>query len=147
MSKTRNYLHIVFGTKYHQKTIPLNKKDKLYTYIAGIIKNKKSTPIAINGMENHIHLLIDLHPTIALADMIKDIKVSSSKMLQHTFLFPLYEGWASEYFACSVSPSHTDKVKEYIENQEVHHNGREYKTEMEEFVKKIGFVLYNDDLN
>ena len=147
MSKTRNYLHIVFGTKYHQRTILQDKKDNLYAFIGGIIKNKKSESIAINGMENHIHILIDLHPTVALADLVRDIKVSSSKMLQRTFMFPNYGGWASEYFACSVSPSHTDKVKEYINNQELHHGKKEYGAEMEEFVRKLGFTLYKDDLD
>ena len=147
MSKTCNYLHIVFGTKYHRNTIPLDKKERLYSYISGVVKNKKSSLIAIGGIENHVHILIDLHPGIALADLVKDIKVSSTKMLQHTFIFPLYEGWASEYFASSVSPSHTDKVKEYIKNQVQHHHGNEYAMEVESFVKKMGFVLHKDDLD
>lgn len=145
MSRTRCYFHIVFGTKYRARTIPLDKKETLYKYITGIVKNLKSDLIRINGVENHVHLLIDLNPTVALADMVKNIKQSSSKMLNQTFIFPLWEGWASEYYACSVSPAHVPMIKEYIDKQEEHHLATDYVTEVRSFVSKMGMTLYNDE--
>ena len=147
MSKTCSYFHIVFGTKFRGKTIPADRKERLYKYIISIVKNKRSSLIKINGIENHIHILLNLHPTVALADMVRDIKSNSSKMIQATFLLPLFEGWAKEYFACSVSPSHVGAVKDYIENQESHHITKEYDKEIEDFVTKMGMSLYVDDLD
>ena len=97
-------------------------------------------------MEEHTHILIDLHPTVALADLVKVVKQSSSKWISETNYLPLFEGWASEYFACSVSPSHLEGVRRYIENQESHHDGKQYFSEMEDFVGKMGMVMYRDDL-
>ena len=147
MSKTSCYFHIVFGTKFRQKTIFPDRKSRLYQYIASIIKNKKSELIIINGVENHIHILMNLHPTVALADMVRDIKSNSSKMIQQTFCLPMFEGWAKEYFASSVSPAHVDAVKTYIENQEAHHKTKEFESEIMDFAAKMGMTLYEGDLD
>ena len=144
MSYTRSYFHIVFGTKYHIKCISRDRKSRLYAYITNSIKNKKSSRIAINGMEEHVHILVDLHPTVSLADLVKTIKQTSSRWLTETFLLPLFEGWSSEYYACSVSPSHVKAIEEYIANQEIHHSQKEYKNEMKDFVEKMGMTLYQD---
>ena len=146
MSKTRNYLHIVFGTKYRKNVILLDRKERLYRYITGTVKNKNSEIIAINGVENHIHILLNLHPTVSLSEIVKSIKQSSSKRISETNYLPMFEGWANEYFACSVSPSHVEAVKNYIMNQEIHHHGRDYKEEVQDFVLKMGLTLYKDEI-
>ena len=145
MSCTCNYLHIVFGTKYRKNTILIDRRERLYQYITQIIKNKKSELLKINGIGNHVHILLNLHPTIALAEMMKNIKQSSSKMITERYLFPDWEGWASEYYACSVSPSHLPPVKEYISNQEYHHGIKDFVEEMNDFVGKMGMTLYRDE--
>ena len=147
MSKTCNYLHIVFGTKCRKPTIELSGREKLYSYIAGIIKNKKSRVISINGIDDHVHILLDLHPTVSLSSIVRDIKANSSKMIQETFCFPYFEGWASEYFASSVSPAHVEPVEEYILQQESHHGVKNYEEEMRDFLSRFGYSLYEDDLN
>ena len=146
MSKTICYHHIVFGTKSRGRTISREKKEKLYSFITKIIQNKKSDLIAINGMEDHIHILLNLHPSVALADMVKAIKQSSSRKITETFYLPLFEGWASEYYACSVSPSHLEAVKSYIRKQEDHHKEKEYTHEIKSFVSKMGLTLYRDEV-
>ena len=146
MSKTRSYHHIVFGTKYRQRTILLEKRNSIYAYITKIVENKKSTLIAINGIEDHIHILLDLHPTIALAEMVKAIKQSSSKRIRETFIFPMFEGWAAEYYACSVSPSHVTPIATYIDNQLTHHKGKNYSEEIVDFVTKMGLQVYKDEI-
>lgn len=146
MSKTRSYHHIVFSPKFRRKVIALDRKERLYAYITKVIQNKKSTLVKINGMEDHIHILLDLHPTVALADMVKTIKQSSSKRLSETNYLPLFEGWASEYYACSVSPSHVEAVKGYIAGQQEHHKSKDYVNEVEDFVTKMGLTLYKDEL-
>ena len=144
MSYTRSYFHIVFSTKKRQRTIPLDRRERINQYISGVIKNKNCEPIKVNGIEDHIHILLNLHPTVALADIVRLIKQSSSKMITQTFCCPMWEGWESEYFASSVSPSHVEKVKEYIIQQEEHHKGKDFGSEAEEFVRKMGMEMYRD---
>jgi REP element-mobilizing transposase RayT len=71
MSYTRLLYHVVFRTKHSRKTIPEAHEKELYAYILGIVDNKKSKLYRIGGIENHLHLLIDMHPTFALSERIK----------------------------------------------------------------------------
>ena len=109
MSAYRQILyHIVFRTKGSEKTINQEYSQDLYKYIWGVIKNKKCILFRINGMEDHIHILSDLHPSIALADYIRDIKVSSSKWLKESELFPEFKGWGIKY--CALTYSYNDNL-------------------------------------
>ena len=79
MSSCRQVIYqIIFRTKHSEKTLSLEENDRLFKYIWGIIKNKNCHLYRINGMDEHIHILTDLHPSIALADFIRDIKTASS---------------------------------------------------------------------
>jgi len=104
MSSFRQILyHIVFRTKNSAKTLPLSDSNELYRYIWGIIRNKTGTLLRINGMEDHVHLLSDLPPTIALADYVHEIKVSSSHWLKSNPKFPTFRGWAEGYAALTYA--------------------------------------------
>ena len=85
-------------------------RDELYGYISGIIRNKKCVVYKINGVEDHLHILTDLHPSIALADLIKDIKIASSNYIKEKNLFPGFIGWQSGYgaflFSALLEKSH-----------------------------------------
>ena len=85
--------HIIFRTKGSEKTIVQAHSVDLYKYTGGIIKNKQCTLFRINGMEDHLHILSDLHPSVALADYIRDIKVSSAKWMKASGFFPNFRGW------------------------------------------------------
>ena len=109
MSAYRQILyHIVFRTKGSEKTINQDHSADLYRYIWGIITHKKCTLFRINGMEEHIHILSDLHPSIALADYIREIKVSSAKWMKGTGHFPNFRGWGITHFA-ALSPPNVKK--------------------------------------
>ncbi|HBE42757.1 MAG TPA: hypothetical protein DDW27_16445 [Bacteroidales bacterium] len=89
MSSYRQHLyHIVFRTKDSKPTINPENSGQLYAYITGIIKNRESFLYRINGVENHIHILTDMNPSIAPVDFVKDIKVSSSKWIKGSGFFP-----------------------------------------------------------
>ena len=75
---TQILYQIVFSTKNRKKCLIYENQSKLYKYIWGIIKNKKCHLYRIGGVENHIHIITHLHPSIALANFIKDIKIASS---------------------------------------------------------------------
>jgi REP element-mobilizing transposase RayT len=87
------YYHLVFNTKNRQRTIPDESSQELYKYIWGIIKNKGGKLYRINGSSEHLHLLCDLHPSMALADFVRDIKMSTSEWLKQNKNFPDFAGW------------------------------------------------------
>lgn len=121
MSYTKILYHIVFRTKNSKNTIPNDKSEILYRYIWGFMENKKCKLFRINGMPDHIHLLIDLHPTLAIADFIKELKISTNKFLRNHIDFPSFEAWAEGYAALTYSKNELETVKNYIANQREHH--------------------------
>jgi putative transposase len=104
MSSYRQHLyHLVFRTKDSLPTIRQDHVNDLYAYITGIIKHKKSHMYRINGVENHLHILTDINPSLAPIDFMRDVKVSSSLWIKCSNLFPSFRGWAIGYgsFTCS----------------------------------------------
>lgn len=137
MSSYRQILyHIIFRTKNSQCTLDLAHKDELYNYIWGIIKNKNGFLYQINGMEEHIHILSDLHPNIALADYLRDMKTASSIWLKDNTHFPNFEGWAGGYAALTYAYADKDKVIEYIKNQQEHHKKISFEEEYRKLLKE-----------
>jgi REP element-mobilizing transposase RayT len=115
------YYQIVFSTKYRKHTIVDQHSDKLYCYITGIIQQKKCTLYRINGVEDHIHIFCDLHPALALADLVKDIKVASNLWMKNSGLFPSFIGWQEGYGAFTYSIRQRDTIINYVKNQKIHH--------------------------
>jgi putative transposase len=100
MSSYRRILyHLVFRTKYSRKNLIPEHSKELYAYLMGIIRNKHCFLYRINGMEDHLHILCELHPSIALADFMRDMKTSSSIWLKQSGKFPKFTGWADGYAA------------------------------------------------
>ena len=142
MSAYRQILyHIVFRTKRSEKTINQDHSAELYKYIWGIINNKKCVLYRINGMEEHIHILSDLHPSVALADYIKDIKVSSAKWMKASGLFPTFDGWGIKYCALTYSYKERDSLISYIKNQQEHHKTESFHDEIVRLFKEHGIDL------
>lgn len=112
---------IVFGTKYRKPTIHPAGEIELYKYIHGIIKEKNCKLLRINGIEDHIHIFSDLHPSICLSDFVKDIKVSSSIWMKQSGLHPSFTGWQDKYGAFTYSVREKDMIINYIKNQKKHH--------------------------
>ncbi len=122
MSSYRQLLyHFVVRTKNSQKTIDSRQAKQLFAYIAGIIKNKNSHLYRINCMEDHIHFLTDVHPSIALSDFIRDIKVSTSIWMRNCGYFPGFEGWSDGYGVFTCSFADAGEIAVYISNQQEHH--------------------------
>ena len=134
---TQILYQIIFSTKERDKSLVEEMRPELYNYIWGILKNNKCHLYRINGIEDHIHILTHLHPSIALAELIKDIKISSSKMIKEENIFPKFNGWQIGYGAFTYSIDAKEKIIEYIINQKKHHAKlsfkEEYKTILKEF--------------
>ena len=133
--------HIIFRTKNSAKTLPLSDSEELYRYIWGIIKNKKGTLLRINGMEDHVHILSDLPPTIALADYVRDIKAYSSHWLKENPKFPTFDGWAEGYAALTYAWRDRDMIVDYIKNQREHHRQTDFLTEYRQLLEEQGIVI------
>ena len=145
MSKTQLLCHVVFCTKDRAKTIPLTKREELYKYIYGILNSLGCYLVRINGMEDHIHILFELKPTLSLSETMKTVKQSSSFWLKDNQIFSDFEGWGRGYFAVSVSPTAKESCRRYIMNQELHHRGEGFVGELESMIKKIGLEWFEDE--
>ena len=133
--------HIVFRTKRSEKTINQEHSTELKKYIWGIIKNKKCVLFRINCMEDHIHLLTDLHPSVALADYVRDIKVSSTKWIKQSEKFPGFKGWGIKYCALTYSYRDRDTIINYIKNQQEHHKKESFRDEIKRLFLEEGIDL------
>ena len=121
MSYRQIIYHIVFSTKNRETSIANEHCEQLYMFIWGISKNKNCKLYRINGIEDHIHLLVDLHPSIALADYVKDIKVASNLWMKESGKFPEFGGWQVSYGAFTYSVKEKHVLINYIKNQKIHH--------------------------
>jgi len=112
---TQLYVHVIFAVKARRLLISNLWKDNLYKYITGIITNKNQKLMIINGMPDHLHLLIGLKPDCALSDLVRDVKANSSKWInENKFVQSKFE-WQSGFGAFSVSKSGLNAVANYIE--------------------------------
>jgi REP element-mobilizing transposase RayT len=96
-------------------------RQQVFAYMAGIIKNHKCQPFIVNGVEDHVHILTHLHPSVALASLVKDIKMSSHAFIDDHHLFPDFNSWQRGYAAFSYSIEARFNLIRYIERQEMHH--------------------------
>jgi len=141
MSYTRLLYHIVFRTKYSKNTIPAEHEKELYAYIMGIIKNKKSKLYRIGGTENHLHLLVDIHPTFALSDFMRELKEHSSKWLATNPNFPDFEGWAVSFAGFTYNLNNKQTIINYIKNQKEHHKAVAFEKEYRQFLLNNGIDI------
>ncbi len=141
MSYTQILYHIVIRTKNSIPTFKPENSNELYKYIWGVIKNKKGTLYQINGMQDHIHLVCDLHPTISLADYVKSIKIASSLWIKNSGLFPLFDGWSEGYCALTYSYKEKDTVINYVKNQQEHHKKETCQEEMSRIFAELGVKI------
>jgi len=139
MSSYRQILyHLTFHTKNGEKVLHNSGNEELFKYIWGVIKNKKCRLYRINGVEDHIHIVCDLHPSIALADLVKDIKVSSSIWIKARGIYPLFSNWAESYGAFTLSIREKDIIIKYVMNQQEHHRRENFRDEFIRLLKENG---------
>jgi REP element-mobilizing transposase RayT len=141
MSYTKLLYHIVFRTKYGKNTIPEVHEKELYAYIMGIVNNKKSKLYRIGGTENHLHLLVDMHPTLALSDFMKELKEYSSKWLKQNSNFPNFEGWAVSFAGFTYNLYDKQTIINYIINQKEHHKTVTFEEEYRQFLIDNGITI------
>jgi REP element-mobilizing transposase RayT len=127
-----NFIHCVFSAKNRQALIPVGRTEELYAYLDGIARGEGFDVMAAGGTSNHVHLLIALPATCALAHAVQKLKGSSSKWMGEDF------SWQEGYGAFSVSASQVEVVKSYIRNQETHHRKRNFEQEFVNLLRSCG---------
>jgi putative transposase len=132
------YAHIVFHTKNNVPLIRPETEDELYSYLGGILKSYRSNPIQIGGTADHTHILCTLPKTMALADLVEEIKKSSSKWIKSKGSHYQNFFWQDGYGGFSVSNSGVEAVKKYILNQKEHHNKVSALDEYKNFLDEYG---------
>ncbi len=133
---TQIIYQIVFSTKHRERVMKKKNRDDLFKYIWGIIKNKNCHLYRINGVEDHLHIVTHLHPSISLASLVKDIKVASSMYIKEQNLFEGFIGWQDGYGAFTYTVKEKDRLIEYVKNQEEHHKIKTFKDEYLELLKE-----------
>ncbi len=126
---TQLYYHVVFAVRNRESLITQKIKTDLYRYITGIVKGQHQFLVAINGMPDHIHLLLSCKPDIKLSDLVKEIKEHSNKFINESGHLHGRFYWQAGYGAFSVSKSESARVIEYIKGQEEHHKKSTFRQE------------------
>ncbi|MBS0655246.1 MAG: IS200/IS605 family transposase [Verrucomicrobia bacterium] len=132
------YVHLVWSTKERENLIDMDIQNRLYKYMGGITKSEKATLLAIGGIANHVHLLIDLPLTLSIPALVKQLKGSSSKWIHENFKGGKPFSWQVGYGAFSVSKSLVPVVENYIDRQEEHHKHTTFEEEYYALLKCHG---------
>ena len=140
MANTYTQIHIqfVFAVKHRAALIHNDWEIQFHKYITGIAANLQHKMLAINGMPDHLHMFIGLHPTMSVSDVAEKVKASSSKWVNDHKLTGSHFNLQSGYGAFSYSKSQIGNVCRYIENQKKHHHKKSFLEEYREFLVKFG---------
>ena len=139
MAYTNLLYHIVFRPKNSESVIPMENEEMLYRYIWGVVKHKNGVLYRIGGMPDHVHLLVQLPATVAIADFVRDLKTSTNVYLkENKDSFPKFDGWARSYCALTYSYNEKDTIINYIKNQKEHHKKVSFRDELLGLLRESG---------
>jgi putative transposase len=135
------YIQTVFAVSSRMSLVKPAFKNDLYKYISGIVRNQGQKLIAINGMADHIHILIGLRPAMALADLVQEIKVDSTNFINRKKWIHGRFSWQEGYGAFSYGHSQLNTIIRYIQNQEKHHGRRSFQQEYLALLRKFDIAF------
>jgi putative transposase len=131
------HYHAAFSTKDRYPLITKDWRDSLHAYLGGILRRLNGVPLAIGGIEDHVHVLMGLRATHAVASVMREVKAGSSEWIHSTVGKKSFV-WQPGYFGVTVSPSQVERVKHYILRQEEHHLHKTFEQEYIEMLKLAG---------
>ena len=134
---------LVFAVKYRDRLLTKEIRAEVFSYMSGILTNRKHKSIIINGMSDHVHILFGSNPNDKLSDLVACLKRDSSSFINEKNWFKGKFHWQDGYGAFSYGRSQLDKIYNYILNQENHHNRRTFREEYIELLNKFE-VKYED---
>ena len=130
------YIQAVFAVEGRANLLQKPWREDVFKYMAGIIKGKNQKPIIVNGVANHVHLFIGLKPSMALSDLVRDIKNNTSNFINSQKFVQGKFSWQEGFGSFSYAHSQIEQVYQYILNQEEHHHKKTFKEEYLDFLKK-----------
>ena len=133
---TQIHMQTIFAVQNRISLINPKWEKRLYEYMAGIIKSFDHKPLILNGMPDHIHILVSCKPSITLSNIVKEIKEHSSKYINEKGFIKGKFSWQEGFGAFSVSYRNIEQVVNYIKNQEEHHKIKSFKEEYLEFLNE-----------
>lgn len=136
-------IHIIFTTKGRTPNLSSALRPSLHAYLATVARNNTCECFCVGGTEDHVHLAIGLSRTLTVADLVKELKTSSSQWLKTQAPTLSTFAWQEGYGAFSVSPSHLEALRGYIEKQEEHHRQRSFQDEYRKLLEAYG-IAFNE---
>jgi putative transposase len=128
---TQILYQLVFGSKNHLPFLSQKNQDILFSYIAGVLKNKSCHSYIVGGASNHIHIISHIHPSVCLSSLVKDIKRATHELiLREKLLFPYFPGWQVGFSAFTYHISSKDSLIAYVSHQMEHHKMISFKDEL-----------------
>jgi putative transposase len=127
--------HIVFGTKGAIPALHKTRREDLYHYLRGVARTRGSQLYQAGGVDDHIHLLVGLNPSVALADLVTEMKATSSQWIHRWRVFPAFADWQNGYGAFSIAAEARPALIRHIEHQELHHSGTDFVSELRHLVQ------------
>ena len=130
------YLQVVFAVEGRQNLIQKRNKEELHKYITGIVTERGQKLLAVHCMPDHTHVLIGLKPSVALSDVVRDVKNASTNFVNRTKWVAGRFSWQEGFGAFSYGHSQLTGIINYIKDQEQHHASRTFRQEYIQFLKK-----------
>ncbi len=130
-------LHLIFAVKNREALIPPQWQKRIHSYMGGILSQKGHIPLAIGGTDNHVHLFFSYKATQLLPDLVRELKINTSKLINENHIILFKFNWQAGYSCFSYSHSQIDKVKAYIQNQTLHHKGVSFIDELKTFLDRF----------
>jgi len=151
---TQIYVHIVFAVKKRESLLNDKIRNHIFEYMSGIATTMKHKSIIINGVANHVHILLGLNPAISISNTVYSLKRSSSLYINKEKMCDGKFAWQEGYGAFTYSRSQIKNVYRYIQNQEMHHKKKSFRDEYVDFLEKFEidfdkrylFTFLNDDV-
>lgn len=135
MYKTYLYAHVIWAIRNKETRLSKPIRVVLFAHLQKTAEEKGIKIIQVGGADDHVHVLVQLHPAQNLAQVIRQLKAESSDWLNATQLLPQGFEWEEEYAAYSVSPSAVKQVMDYLDRQEEYHKNKSLEAELEVFEK------------
>ena len=141
---TSLHYHVIFSTKNREPWLRSDSEQRVWSYLGGIARENDLKALMIGGIENHVHLLLGLPPSLAVSKALQLIKGGSSGWLKESFPRLAGFGWQDGYGAFSVSKSQIPEVEAYIRNQREHHRIKTFEEEYRAFLVRHE-IDYNEE--
>lgn len=145
-SFTQNFYHAVFSTRHRENLITSDIETRLYPFIGGVVRDLRCGLLGINGMPDHVHMLVRYRADLSHSDLLRHVKGRSSKWVNETFPQSGRFAWQEGYGGFTVSKSALPEVEAYIARQKDHHRTMDFKTEFLELLRRHGVEFDERDV-